>query len=188
MIARATSLAAAGLALTVLGCGSSRTATVTVTTSATSSTQAVATASPASTTAVPSSTTTSTSSTPTPTPPAPIVHVATFKSPSGNIGCMIIDGTARCDIRQRTWSPPPRPASCPNVVDFGQGLIVAGAGLGRLVCAGDTTLDPAAQVLPYGTDTVAGGFRCASATSGMTCTSTRTGHGFFIAIQGYRVF
>jgi hypothetical protein len=186
VIARATSLAVAGLALTVLGCGSSGTKTVTVTTSVTSSTQAVATASPATSTAAPVSS--SPSSTTTPSPPAPIVHVATFKSPSGNIGCMIIDGTARCDIRQRTWSPPPRPASCPNVVDFGQGLTVAGSGLGRLVCAGDTTLDPAAQVLPYGTDTVAGGFRCASATSGMTCTSTHTGHGFFIAVQGYRVF
>ena len=116
------------------------------------------------------------------------VNLATFKSPSGNIGCMIIAGTARCDIRQRTWSPPPRPSSCPNIVDFGQGLIVGGSGAARFVCAGDTSADPSAAPLAYNPDTVAGGFRCSSTSNGMTCTNTGTGHGFFIAIQGYRIF
>jgi hypothetical protein len=186
MIRRATPLAAAALALAALGCGSSGTKTVTVTTSLTSSTPSAATSSQSTTTAAP--VTTSTTTTATPAPPVRIVHVATFKSPSGNIGCMIIAGTARCDIRQRSWSPPPRPATCPNVVDFGQGLTVGGSGTGGLVCAGDTTLDPAAQIVPYGTDTVVGSFRCASATSGMTCTNTSTGHGFFLSAQGYRVY
>ena len=101
---------------------------------------------------------------------------------------MIIDGGARCDIRQRTWSPPPRPSSCPNIVDFGQGLAVNRSGSGRFVCAGDTVMDPSAKVLPYNTDTVVGDLSCASASNGMTCTNTATGHGFFIAIQGYRIF
>jgi hypothetical protein len=118
----------------------------------------------------------------------PTVHLATFKSPSGNIGCTIIGGGARCDIRQRSWSPPPRPASCPNEVDFGQGLNVGRHGRGRLVCAGDTAMDPRAPALRYGTDTLVGRFRCASRTSGMTCTNIRTRHGFFISIQRYRAF
>jgi hypothetical protein len=101
---------------------------------------------------------------------------------------MIIAGTARCDIVQRHWSPPPRPKSCPQVVDFGQGLMVTGSGPGHLVCAGDTTRDPSANPLAYNTDTVVGSFRCASRSDGMTCTNTNTGHGFFIAIQSYRTF
>jgi hypothetical protein len=117
-----------------------------------------------------------------------VVHVATFRSPSGNIGCMIIAGTARCDIKHRTWSPGARPKSCPTIVDYGQGLIVTKAGTGRLVCAGDTTLDPSAKAVPYGTATVVGGFRCSSASIGVTCARTSTGHGFFISIGSYRTF
>jgi len=101
---------------------------------------------------------------------------------------VIVAGTARCDLRQRSWSPPARPKSCPNVVDFGQGLIVSSSGPGQLVCAGDTALDPSAPTLPYGTDTVVGGFRCASRTTGMTCTNASDGHGFFIARETYRIF
>jgi hypothetical protein len=56
------------------------------------------------------------------------------------------------------------------------------------VCAGDTVLDPAARVLAYNTVTAVSVFRCQSATDGMTCTNTRTGHGFFLSIQSYRTF
>jgi hypothetical protein len=101
---------------------------------------------------------------------------------------MIISGTARCDLKQKQWTLPPRPSTCPQIVDFGQGMIVTGSGAGRLVCAGDTTLDPSAQVVPYGTDTVVSSFHCASRTDGVTCTDTATGHGFFVSIQSFRGF
>jgi hypothetical protein len=101
---------------------------------------------------------------------------------------MIIAGTARCDIKQRAWRPPPTPSSCPPVVNYGQGLIVSGSGPGQLVCAGDTTLDPAAATLPYNVDTLVGSFRCQSRTTGMTCANTATGHGFFISFGSYRPF
>ncbi|MEA2197247.1 MAG: hypothetical protein QOJ25_1298, partial [Solirubrobacteraceae bacterium] len=71
------------------------------------------------------------------------------------------------------------------MVGFGQGLLVDNAGVGHFVCAGDTTLDPSAQPLHYGTNTLVDRFQCASRTNGMTCTDQRTGHGFFIAIQGW---
>jgi hypothetical protein len=114
------------------------------------------------------------------------LHVSVFRSPSANIGCVIGGGVARCDIRDRVWSPPRRPKSCP--LDFGQGLFVARSGRGRFVCAGDTALNPTARALAYGTQTVVAGFRCSSARSGMTCSSLRTGHGFFISVQRYRRF
>jgi hypothetical protein len=172
-------------AVVLAGCGSSQTKTVTATATATSSTPTapLTTLSSSATSSSPGTTTTTTTAAPPNT-----VHVATFKSPSGNIGCMIIAGTARCDIKQRSWSPPPAPKSCPPIVNYGQGMIVTASGPGHLVCAGDTTLDPTAQAVPYGTDTVIDTFLCESRSNGMTCTNTTTGHGFFIAIQGYRGF
>jgi hypothetical protein len=119
---------------------------------------------------------------------APVVHLSTFKSPSGNIGCIMYSDGARCDIHKRSWSPPPRPSSCTTQVDFGQGVGVGSSGVARIVCAGDTTFDPSAPPLPYGTDSLAGGFRCQSRTGGMSCRNVSSGHGFFISAQSYRLF
>ena len=127
-----------------------------------------------------------------PTPPSPsppplrIVRLEIFKTPSRNIGCVLLGGQARCDIRRRDWSLPPQPASCD--LDWGQGLLVGGSGPGQVVCAGDTALDPTAPVLPYGTVARHGAFDCTSRTAGITCRNRATGHGFFLARDRYRLF
>jgi Family of unknown function (DUF6636) len=122
------------------------------------------------------------------TSPAAILHLTAFQSPSGNIGCILLGGMARCDIQKRSWSPPPRPPGCPNEVDFGQGLEVArNDGSGSFVCAGDTALNPEAAKLAYGNNDRSGGFLCTSRTAGITCANS-AGHGFFISIQSYRAF
>ena len=164
--------AAAALALSVAGCGDS-TKTVTV----------------------PVTRTVATSATVTPTTPDDTVVLTTksvsepsFRSPTGNTGCIVASGIARCDLRKRDWPLPDRPGSCPTQVDYGQGLQVGRTGRGRVVCAGDTTLDPTATELDYGTQSVVGPFTCVSQEAGMTCTNTRTGHGFFLSRQAYRVF
>jgi hypothetical protein len=177
-------LAVAVVATAVAGCGSSASKTVTVTTQATTPATAPAT----STTSTASGIATTQSPTTATQPAAVTVHLSDFRSPSGNIGCIILSGGARCDISKRNWSPPARPASCSTVVDFGQGLAVNPSGPGRFVCAGDTALNPQATPLPYGQDSSVGSVTCASTTAGVTCTNTNTGHGFFIAVQGYRVF
>ena len=115
-------------------------------------------------------------------------HSTFFESPSRNIGCVILDGTARCDIAKRSWTPPPRPSSCPSEVDYGQGLTVSRTGAPALVCAGDTALDPNAPILAYGQLETIGVMRCASTLAGMTCRSTRSGHGFFVSRQRYSLF
>jgi len=115
-------------------------------------------------------------------------HYTQFESPSRNIGCTLLGGLARCDILARSWSPPQRPASCPHIVDFGQGLMVATRGAARFVCAGDTAADPRAPILPYGQIDIVGALQCSSAFAGMTCRSSRTGHGFFISRQRYSIF
>jgi hypothetical protein len=119
---------------------------------------------------------------------ATVAHHSFFESPSRNIGCVILDGTARCDIVKRTWPAPPRPAGCPSEVDYGQGLTVSRTGAAQIVCAGDTALDPHAAILPYGGVDAVGVLRCTSRRSGMRCRSTRTGHGFVISSRSYSLF
>ncbi|HKZ15076.1 MAG TPA: DUF6636 domain-containing protein [Solirubrobacterales bacterium] len=119
--------------------------------------------------------------------PSRIVHLKTFRSPSGNIGCALYEGGARCDIRKRDWSPPPRPAQCPEQVDYGQGIEVAHRGEAGFVCAGDTALDPSASALSYGTASQVGGAECISRKNGVTCVN-QAGHGFFLSVQSYQVF
>jgi Family of unknown function (DUF6636) len=119
---------------------------------------------------------------------ARVLHLATFRSPSGNIGCVLLGGRARCDIRRRDWSPPPRPPGCPPEVDFGQGLQVGrGDRSGSFVCAGDTALNPSAAGLAYGSDDRFGGFTCASRRAGVRCANSAR-HGFFVSIERYRTF
>jgi hypothetical protein len=115
------------------------------------------------------------------------VHEGAFQSPTGNIGCMIVGGTARCDIVKRSWSPPPRPSSCPRIVDYGQGVELGVAGAARFVCAGDTARDPVAPKLPYGTASEVAPFLCVSRSTGMSCSNRADGHGFTISIQTYEL-
>jgi hypothetical protein len=109
-----------------------------------------------------------------------------FQSPSGNIGCVIgRRGGVRCDIRNREWSPPPKPASCR--LDWGFGLTVGLRRRGRFVCAGDTTLGQGRR-LAYGEAIRRGRFRCLSRRSGMRCTNRRNGHGFSLSRERARRF
>lgn len=119
--------------------------------------------------------------------PKRIIHLEHFRTPSGNIGCMMSGGGARCDIRKRDWAPLPRPAGCPNEVDYGQGLQVSDVGQATFVCAGDTALELDLASLSYGTASRVAGSECISRSDGVTCVS-QTGHGFFISVQSYQVF
>jgi hypothetical protein len=108
-----------------------------------------------------------------------------FVSPTGNVSCMIDADWARCDIIDRDWSPPPRPADCE--FDYGQGISLAPGEQAQFVCAGDTAFGPD-EVLPYGESITAGVLRCESAEPGITCRDIETGHGFSISLKAYRVF
>ena len=115
---------------------------------------------------------------PPPSQPIRCVRLKFFKTPTRNIGCAIVGGSVRCDIRKRSWSPPPKPANCD--LDWGGGLAVDRSGKADFVCAGDTTLDPTFPTLAYGEDSRVGNFNCASRESGVTCTNLSTEHGFLL--------
>jgi hypothetical protein len=111
-----------------------------------------------------------------------------FKSPSGNIGCMLMTGAwngARCDIFELTMSYPIPPADCD--LDWGHAFEVPAFGRAGAVCAGDTVADPGAFVLGYGKEVTLGGVTCTSASSGMSCVNAQ-GHGFSLARARQRLY
>ena len=116
----------------------------------------------------------------------PDLTLGVFRSPTNNIGCGVDAATTRCDIREHSWTPPPKPASCD--LDWGNGAEVSGNGAGTFACAGDTVFDPAAPVLAYGQRTRQGSTVCESAEAGVTCTNEASGHGFFLSRDRYRLF
>jgi hypothetical protein len=109
-----------------------------------------------------------------------------FQSPSGNIGCVIVKRQGvRCDIRERSWQPPPKPDWC--TVDWAGGMEVGRRGRGQFICAGDTVLNDKRK-LAYGTSIRRGRFVCTSRRSGMRCRNRRNGHGFRLSRERARGF
>ncbi|BBX13355.1 hypothetical protein MNVM_24360 [Mycobacterium novum] len=110
-----------------------------------------------------------------------------FESPSGNIACLSASDWVRCDIRERDWSPPPRPADCPSQTGYGQGINLEATGKPTFVCAGDTTFGGDARTLRYGDRDATTGYTCFSEQSGIRC-ENRDDHGFTISRESYELF
>lgn len=108
---------------------------------------------------------------------------ATFKTPSGNIGCLYTpaSGSAsvslRCDLASVAHAPK-RPKSCQQ--SYGRAFLLFGTGRAKRGCVGDTVMDPGATTLHYGVKRKYGPFTCTSRQSGLTCVS-RYGHGFTLS-------
>ena len=109
-----------------------------------------------------------------------------FKTPSGNIGCVMGGGAVRCDIKQKSWEAPPKPAWCD--VDWGFGVAVGRKHKANYVCAGDTVFDPGEPTLGYGERQVKNRFRCTSKQKGIRCVNTKNKHGFFMSREQVRLF
>lgn len=144
---------------------------------------------------LPTVTTTSTTTTTTTTTEVTTTTVATttsggytsfiqFSMPSGNIGCGLDGEFARCDIQERSWTPPAAPADCD--ADWGHAVAV-GTGDAGFICAGDTVAG-SPDVLEYGQSVRRGPMQCTSSQSGVTCTNLDTGRGFTLARASYRFF
>jgi hypothetical protein len=115
---------------------------------------------------------------------------ATFKMPSGNIGCAYSwfsgeSAQLRCDILSGLVPRPPRPKGCD--LDWGYGYEMKSTGRAQSFCAGDTALDPRARVLANGQTWKSGGFTCVSRATGLTCTN-RSGRGFTLSRARSRTF
>lgn len=111
--------------------------------------------------------------------------LVTFISPSGNVGCVLDADYARCDIVDRDWNPPPRPADCE--FDYGQGIGLAPGERAAFVCAGDTTLG-GGRVLGYGDSLTRGRLTCDSSEDGISCRDTASDRGFTLSREIYQLF
>jgi len=107
-----------------------------------------------------------------------------FNSPSANIACAIDKDFARCDIRRRSWKPPPKPAGCES--DYGQGIAINPGAQPDFTCAGDSMFGAKGR-LAYGEGIQAGVLRCVSRRTGITCQDTESGRGFSISRQRYEL-
>lgn len=117
--------------------------------------------------------------------------ITRFATPSRNIACAGDRTEMRCDIRETSATPPPKPRNCR--FDWGSSYVVTpGPRAGRGVCVSDTVLPSPGQrirILKYGTS-VAFGMRaivCTSRTTGLTC-RTKAGHGFTLSREAIRLF
>jgi len=124
------------------------------------------------------------------TPAAPTARAdsyESFQSPSGNIDCGIAssNGTifAACEIRDYTWSPPPRPTPCMG--GFGDRISIEQGGAAKMSCHSDTLKGDGYPVLAYGQSKSLNSISCRSEISGMTCTDSSTGHYFLLARDSY---
>ncbi|MFI7434924.1 DUF6636 domain-containing protein [Micromonospora haikouensis] len=133
-------------------------------------------------------------STPSPTPvqAREVTGLTAFATPSGNISCYLDEdpevpggAQARCDIRDRSWSAPRRPADCE--LDHGDAVGLTRSGLAAFLCVGDAVGD-ADLVLGYGQALRTGRVVCASSRSGVDCRNAATGHGFTLSRARYALF
>ena len=118
--------------------------------------------------------------------------VISFRTPTGNIGCVFSSGltgaekpVVRCDIRSRLRPSPAQPKRCP--LDYGDSIQVGTTGRPILVCHGDTAIDPTSHILRYGQTWRRSGLACTSRFDGLTCTN-QSKHGFFLSRQSWKIF
>ena len=102
--------------------------------------------------------------------------IKTFRSPSGQIGCMYyndpdVPASVRCDWRGSD----------------DRSVVVERTGAGKRIRVTDTVMDPGARVLPYGTTRRYGPIRCTSRRTRITCRN-RADHGFTVSVQRRKVF
>lgn len=103
-----------------------------------------------------------------------------FRTPSGNIHCYMGSGrSVQC------WVLSARCRGDGGAV-YAYAWAIRDNGRASRFCPGDFVRG--ARVLSYGRFIRYGGTRCVSRESGLTCTRTATGRGFFLSRQGQRTF
>ena len=100
-----------------------------------------------------------------------------FRSPSGKLGCAFYSDAET-----------PRFVRCDWRGGGDRAVSLTERGKGQRIKVTDTVLNPRAKVLAYGKTTTFGSLRCTSRSSGITCRSTRSSHGFTVSVQTQRVF
>lgn len=104
------------------------------------------------------------------------INGAAFSTPSGNVVCITMDGSATCGITEHDWTLPEQ--DCGEVSWVPEYIGVSARGVEKGMCVGGIETPVAAKVLPYGSTLAVDGIECTSAEAGVTCTHVASGHGF----------
>jgi hypothetical protein len=113
------------------------------------------------------------------------MRARTFRTPSGNIGCLFAFGELRCDISSGL-TPQPTRYVCPSVSHWA-GAVLSAEGAAVPNCAGDTVVDPSSVLLAYGRTWSRGELTCLSRRTGLRCVNAQGG-GFTLARAGWTTF
>jgi hypothetical protein len=113
-----------------------------------------------------------------------------FKTPTGNIICIMNDTDVECGIKSGLNPAPPKQACTDGDSVFNR-VDLSAAGIAEpLRCAGDPGAfaeEPTAQVLAYGATAIKGETGCTSFEFGVVCANSK-GHGFFLSRAVVRYF
>ena len=114
-----------------------------------------------------------------------------FVTPTASIQCDIYGATSvTCFVHGHTWQAPPYDEKGEGPCDADHAVEVQlgdqGPGATRTTCRSDSL--GAGSVLGYGHTLRVGVVSCRSATTGVTCRNTRTGHGFEVNRSRFRGF
>lgn len=117
--------------------------------------------------------------------------MSTFRTPSGNIQCVLIEGdggtVVDCEMVSMTKFTLglKRPADCD--LDWGNRFTLSARGRPSMVCYGDTLQGGQSLVLSYGEKIGAAALSCISQKSGLTC-KNGSGRGFTLSKTRQRFF
>lgn len=107
-----------------------------------------------------------------------------FKTPSGNIECVMYKSGGRwgmrCDVFEHDWTAPPK--HCEEG-DAGSSVGMGGKARPRFICVSDAI--GAEKVLQYGKTKSYGPFTCKSKRSGLKCWN-KLGRGWKLSRESYR--
>ena len=120
-----------------------------------------------------------------PTRSATVVSRRSFTSPTGNITCQLRRDYAACVIAEHDYPADDAPEGCTG--RWLPLLEVDVSGTARLGPCEAGVVAPSGGALPYGTTSVVGPMSCLSRVTGMTCWSSRSGHGFRLARAAYEL-
>ena len=100
-----------------------------------------------------------------------------FRSPTGKLGCAFYSDAQTLPAVRCEWSGGEDHA-----------LMLGETGKAKRIKITDTVMDSKAKALMYGKTTTFHKLACTSHESGITCRSTRSGHGFRVSVQKQEVF
>ena len=175
-------------AVLIAGCSPDEGENQTVSSATTATPETTSPAAPPTSTGTTAATSPTTEAPATTAAPTRTVRLEQFQTPTKNIACAATGEDVRCDIGEKTWAPPPRPASCDRDFDWGNGFTILPSGTTTGNCATDTVLNNENPVLAYDEASTIGAITCVSRLDGLTCTHARTKRGFFLSRGSYKQF